>query len=208
MQSPTTEKRDDQKSNIMARMKRNPWKKLLANTKASGRRAADHTVSRAGQMPEHDLTVHDLSSLFYEQNERCALIGIKINPEHIFIQRHPLAPSVDRLDNNKGYTKDNIQITSRLANLGKKDYDDELFKKEVAPTIELDYYRRQKEQEIQRHGYPFTDSYCDALSYHFNQNHNNSDPHGDASRCYSEEETCGENLSKSKERDHEQGEKE
>ena len=38
------------------------------------------------------------------------------------ISRHPFAISVERLDNNIGYTFDNIVLTRRIFNLGRSDF--------------------------------------------------------------------------------------
>lgn len=60
-----------------------------------------------------DLTVEDI-----KVPEKCPVFGFDL-------QRNPKvpqfnSPSVDRIDPNKGYTKDNIQILSRLANAMKQ----------------------------------------------------------------------------------------
>jgi hypothetical protein len=49
----------------------------------------------------------------------CPVLGIKLFRENKETWCH--APSIDRIDNNKGYTKDNIMIISRRANILKKD---------------------------------------------------------------------------------------
>ena len=49
----------------------------------------------------------------------CPILGIKIK----FGKEHPQgsSPSVDRIDNGKGYTKENIQVISNKANSMKQD---------------------------------------------------------------------------------------
>lgn len=49
----------------------------------------------------------------------CPILGIKLFRENKETWYH--APSIDRIDNKKGYTKDNIMIISRRANILKKD---------------------------------------------------------------------------------------
>lgn len=41
-------------------------------------------------------------------------------------RRHPFAPSIDRIDNNKGYTKDNCQVVVWMYNQMKNEYSDDL----------------------------------------------------------------------------------
>lgn len=53
-----------------------------------------------------DLSIEDL-----EFPEYCPVLGVKLD-----FSNRDSAASVDRIDNNKGYTKDNIQIISMLAN--------------------------------------------------------------------------------------------
>lgn len=54
-----------------------------------------------------------------QQNGCCALTGFAF----IFEPNSPFQPSIDRLDNSKGYTKDNIQIViSTVNNIGKESY--------------------------------------------------------------------------------------
>jgi hypothetical protein len=108
---------------------KDPWKKLLANVKSTAAvRPLRRTVSKNGtaKIPyepmEVSITAEDLKKLFEIQEGRCAILGTPLNPQDLFISRHPLAPSVDRLDNDQPYNSTNIQICSRFANFGKCAY--------------------------------------------------------------------------------------
>lgn len=46
----------------------------------------------------------------------CPVLGIKLEPNRGGEKVAPNSPSIDRIDNNKGYTKDNIKIISHKAN--------------------------------------------------------------------------------------------
>lgn len=46
----------------------------------------------------------------------CPVLGIEINMNSGKSGAYRNSPSLDRIDNNKGYTKDNIQVISQLAN--------------------------------------------------------------------------------------------
>lgn len=76
---------------------------------------------------DFDLTLDDLNI-----PEFCPVFGIplKINYGRKHLGSRD-APSVDRVDNNKGYTKDNIVIMSNRANILKKDGTLEEFEKLV-----------------------------------------------------------------------------
>lgn len=74
-----------------------------------------------------DITVDFLQNMFIEQDGLCPVsdIVIDMNDKHIKDKsdwRWMLAPSLDRLDNNLGYTKENVQIVTRFVNVGFKDF--------------------------------------------------------------------------------------
>jgi predicted nucleic acid-binding Zn-ribbon protein len=46
----------------------------------------------------------------------CPILGIKLNMNSGRSGAYRNSPSLDRIDNSKGYTKDNIQVISQLAN--------------------------------------------------------------------------------------------
>lgn len=58
---------------------------------------------------EFNLKLHDIVI-----PEKCPIMDVKL--EYIPHQYSDYSPSVDRIDNTKGYTKDNIQIISSIAN--------------------------------------------------------------------------------------------
>ena len=72
--------------------------------------------SRAAQKGlEFTLTIDDVVIPEY-----CPVLGIKLSPSvgagRISCRNFLASPSIDRIDNNKGYTPDNIQVISNRAN--------------------------------------------------------------------------------------------
>lgn len=110
---------------------KDPWKKLLINIKASGRRAKVYTKKRKGIEIEFDISIIDLKEIYEKQNKKCYWFNVYLDPNLIFEIGNPLSISADRIDNDKGYTKDNIVICCRLANLGRQNYDFEKFKNTI-----------------------------------------------------------------------------
>jgi hypothetical protein len=107
---------------------KDPWKKLISNSKSSGRRANAMTLKRRGIELPFEIKPEDLKNIYDAQNEKCYWFAVKLDPMLIFDKHNPLSMSVDRLDNEKGYKKDNIVICCRLANLGRQNCDIEKFK--------------------------------------------------------------------------------
>jgi hypothetical protein len=87
--------------------KRNPFLKLLAHIKNSGGRARAMTKSRLGQKIPVGVTEEDLRRIYEKQNARCFWFNVPLDLNLLYEKWHPLAPSADRLDESKGYYKDN-----------------------------------------------------------------------------------------------------
>lgn len=74
------------------------------------------------------ITEDDLKNQWKLQDEKCFWFSIpldfglleKKHPD--WSPKHPMAPSVDRKDDSKDYTPDNIVICCRFANLGRNIY--------------------------------------------------------------------------------------
>lgn len=101
-----------------SRAPRNPWVKLLNNKRNSAQVFQLYKHGAAGKK-QVLMTWEEIRDQFERQKGRCFWLGVKIDPMHIFVSWHPLAPSLDRLDNAKCYEVGNVVITTRFANLGR-----------------------------------------------------------------------------------------
>lgn len=83
-----------------------------------------------------NLSIKFLWELFIKQNKKCALSGINIEmPFHIrqlHDKNNDKLASLDRIDNNKGYTKDNVQWVCKRINYMKHTQKQEEFLKLVS----------------------------------------------------------------------------
>lgn len=84
---------------------------------------------------EHTLTVEDIRALHLQQEGLCYWLGIPLGDESL-PNRHPLKPSLDRLDCSRGYTPDNVVLTTTFANLGRTDNSPEIMRQLVASLRE------------------------------------------------------------------------
>jgi hypothetical protein len=67
---------------------------------------------------EHSLTMADVEMLYNQQAGHCAVSGLSFSMDgtgdHPFLR--PYAPSLDRIDNALGCTKDNVRMVCRIVN--------------------------------------------------------------------------------------------
>jgi hypothetical protein len=75
------------------------------------------------------VTVEDLKNQWDKQKGICPYTGILLKiPRSAYgwekIPKNFLRASIDRIDSSKGYTKDNIQFISLMANYAKHEFDD------------------------------------------------------------------------------------
>ena len=70
---------------------------------------------------EHTLTINDINEMLEKQNGLCYWFKIPLLPSNK--HKHPQQPSLDRLDRNKGYTKDNVVLCCYSANIGRNEND-------------------------------------------------------------------------------------
>jgi len=105
---------------------KNPWKKVLNNAKSAqtGWNAKHQRVGINRPVKTFSCTPEDLERIFEEQGRKSKWLGVPINPDDVFRKHFPLSPSLDRLDNSKDYTPDNICISTRFENWGFNKSDD------------------------------------------------------------------------------------
>jgi len=75
---------------------------------------------------ENTLTVDDINEIFDKQNGLCYWFKIPLIPSNH--KKHPQQPSLDRLDRNLGYTKDNVVLCCYSANIGRNENDIDTWK--------------------------------------------------------------------------------
>lgn len=80
------------------------------------------------------ITIHDLEAQFTRQNGRCTYTQLSMlhsnHRETWFsdVKGRPTAMSLDRLDSSQGYTRTNVVLCCRIANLAKNAWDERTFR--------------------------------------------------------------------------------
>ena len=94
----------------------NHWQHYIIHTCDNKLRKLKITDKKNYKNLKKEISVTFLNKLKQKQNEKCHWFGIDID----FSRNDWLrSPSLDRLDNNKGYTRDNVVLTCRFANLAR-----------------------------------------------------------------------------------------
>lgn len=76
---------------------------------------------------EFNITIEEVWNLFLKQNRKCALSGVDLVFAKTSKTKSTGTASLDRIDNKKGYTLDNIQWVHKDINYLKQDYDEKYF---------------------------------------------------------------------------------
>ena len=112
------------------------WKRLWKNVNMSSISGAagmrtDNNPKLSGRLRKGNqstkrhnvsITIDDVKEIFHQQDGKCFWLNIPMSLEDLFVSHSPFAPSVDRIDNERGYHKDNIVLTTRFANKGRGAY--------------------------------------------------------------------------------------
>lgn len=79
-----------------------------------------------GAANNFEFTKTEVIALFNKQGGRCYWTGVElvVDPN---IRKHPLQPSLDRIDCSKPYLKDNVVVSACFINLGRGNTSKEIF---------------------------------------------------------------------------------
>jgi hypothetical protein len=103
------------------------------NPKLSGRlRKGNQSTKRH----EISITIQDIKEMWEKQEGRCYWTNCTMSLDDLFISHSPFAPSADRLDNKRGYHKDNVVLTLRFTNKGRGGYNNLDFKERLNQILE------------------------------------------------------------------------
>lgn len=94
-----------------------------------------HSTKRKNK--ESTLTVKDINEMFEKQNGLCYWFKIPLVPSNK--TKFPQQPSLDRLDQTKGYTKDNVVLCCYSANIGRNENNLEIWKSFVTLLLKREY---------------------------------------------------------------------
>ena len=87
---------------------------------------------RKKQGYDYKITVDDLLEIYDKQNGRCAITGEFMFWKKNAVEMRDINMSIDRKDNNKGYTKDNIQLVCYRINMLRGGMDLDRFKEIIS----------------------------------------------------------------------------
>lgn len=125
------------------------WTKI--NSSTNKRRMEGKASSVGGEAGENSkewipskilITPLEIENKWHEQDGRCYWFGVPLdlgllyNDHPDWYQKHPLAPSIDKIDPEGDYEYDNIVICARMANLGRNVFPFNEFHSVVAHVAE------------------------------------------------------------------------
>lgn len=84
----------------------------------------DRAKRRSHQL---DITAEEAWQIYLVQDKKCALSGLPICFSSRYDPDTEMTASIDRIDSNKGYTKDNVQWLHKLVNRMKMNLDEDVF---------------------------------------------------------------------------------
>lgn len=101
---------------------------------------------------EFSLTIHDLWDLFLKQNRKCALTGqsieLPINIRKLRDKSDQRLASLDRIDNDKGYTIENVRWICKRINYMKHTLSDSDFLNFVKEIYEFSFPKKILENTV------------------------------------------------------------
>lgn len=105
--------------------------RLEYNREFSKRRWAYHLYNnarRSAQIHEWDIDITEefILELYEEQEGKCYWLGVPMIPSSN--KKSPFQPSLDRLDRETGYTKDNVVLCCFVANFGRNENSEDSWK--------------------------------------------------------------------------------
>lgn len=100
---------------------------LLKQLRRMARGARDR-ARRRGLPFDSDL-VNFATELFRVQHGRCALTGLSFNLREVGTgkAKRPFAPSLDQIEGDKGYTKDNVRLVCQMVNFALNRFGEDAF---------------------------------------------------------------------------------
>lgn len=109
---------------------------MSARYGASGARELKNPKVQKEVYHEITITIDDLKSQWEKQKGKCYWLGIDMSLEDLFVSRSPFAVSVDRIDSSEGYSKNNIVLTTRFANVGRGAYQGTDFQERLTALLD------------------------------------------------------------------------
>jgi hypothetical protein len=125
------------------------WTKI--NSSTNKRRMEGKASSVGGESGENSkewipskilITPMEIENKWHEQDGRCYWFGLPLDLKLLYndhpdwYQKHPLAPSIDKIDPEKDYEYENIVICTRMANFGRNVFPFNEFHSVVAQVAE------------------------------------------------------------------------
>ena len=76
---------------------------------------------------EYTLTADDEKRIKFQHSYRCALTNVPFSLDRMGFNRTPYAPSLDRIDSQQGYTRENVRLVCTATNYAMNEWGEGVF---------------------------------------------------------------------------------